>query len=381
MSVIKNGEQVLKALVRVSMVTALLAAMAATATGASAQDGLSKTTVTLGQSVAMTGPAAVLALPFAQGARLYFERVNAAGGIHGRKIELITADDAGNPETTLANTKKLLDQRVFSLFGYYGSPQVTAVNPLLKDSDLLLFGPMAGADELRGSLYPNVYSVRPGYSEEAIVITRHAETLGMRKLAILHAKDPESLAALDSAERTMTGMGANMLLKAPLEGTDKVLAVKAESVLLISAPKGAAIAIRDLRSKGYKGPIYGFSNTGESLLADQLGAAGSGVVVVRVTPKSDNAKSSLVRELQAEAAAAKLGKSNVYMLEGYIAAWAYTEALRKAGKEPTRVKLRRALDTLQEIDLGGFRIHFDGDRVGSKLVELSLIDSQGRVRE
>lgn len=381
MSVIKNGGQVLKALVRVSMVTALLAAMAATATGASAQDGLSKTTVTLGQSVAMTGPAAVLALPFAQGARLYFERVNAAGGIHGRKIELITADDAGNPETTLANTKKLLDQRVFSLFGYYGSPQVTAVNPLLKDSDLLLFGPMAGADELRGSLYPNVYSVRPGYSEEAIVITRHAETLGMRKLAILHAKDPESLAALDSAERTMTGMGANMLLKAPLEGTDKVLAVKAESVLLISAPKGAAIAIRDLRSKGYKGPIYGFSNTGESLLADQLGAAGSGVVVVRVTPKSDNAKSSLVRELQAEAAAAKLGKSNVYMLEGYIAAWAYTEALRKAGKEPTRVKLRKALDTMQEMDLGGFRIHFDGDRVGSKLVELSLIDSQGRVRE
>jgi branched-chain amino acid transport system substrate-binding protein len=381
MSVIKNGGQVLKALVRVSMVTALLAAMAAMATGANAQDGLSKTTVTLGQSVAMTGPAAVLALPFAQGARLYFERVNAAGGIHGRKIELITADDAGNPETTLANTKKLLDQRVFSLFGYYGSPQVTVVNPLLKDSDLLLFGPMAGADELRGSLYPNVYSVRPGYSEEAMVITRHAETLGMRKLAILHARDPESLAALDSAERTMTGMGANLLLKAPLEGTDKVLAVKAESVLLISAPKGAAIAIRDLRSKGYKGPIYGFSNTGESLLADQLGVAGSGVVVVRVTPKSDNAKSSLVRELQADATAAKLGKSNVYMLEGYIAAWAYTEALRKAGKEPTRVKLRKALDTMQEMDLGGFRIHFDGDRVGSKLVELSLIDSQGRVRE
>ena len=88
-----------------------------------------------------------------------------------------------------------------------------------------------------------------------------------------------------------------------------------------------------------------------------------------------------MRELQADAAAAKLGKSNVYMLEGYIAAWTYTEALRKAGKEPTRAKLRKALDTLQELDLGGFRMHFDGDRVGSKLVELSLIDSTGRVRE
>ena len=378
MTTVKIGGRVLKALARVSMVTALLAAVT---TGASAQDGVSKTTVTLGQSVAMTGPAAVLALPFAQGARLYFERVNAAGGIHGRKIELTTVDDAGNPETTLANTKKLLDQRVFSLFGYYGSPQVTVVNPLLKDSDLLLFAPMAAADELRGAVFPNVYSIRPGYSEEAAAITRHAKTLGMRKLAILHAKDTESLAALDSAERTVGGLGADLLLKTPLESVDKALAARPESVLVISDPKGAAVAIRDLRGKGYKGPIYGFSNTGESLLAEQLGAAGAGVVVVRVTPKSDNAKSTLVRELQADAAAAKLGKSNVYMLEGYIAAWTYTEALRKAGKEPTRAKLRKALDTLQELDLGGFRMHFDGDRVGSKLVELSLIDSTGRVRE
>ncbi len=346
-----------------------------------AQDGVTKTTVTLGQSVALTGPAALLALPFAQGARLYFDRFNAAGGVNGRKIELVTLDDADAPAAAVANTNKLLDQRVLSLFGYYGSAQVTAVNALLKDTDILLFGSMAGADELRGALFPNVYSIRPGYSEEAAVVTRHAETLGMRKLAILHAKDPESLAALDSAERTMTSLGANLLLKTPLENSDRVLAAKAESVLVISEPKGAAAAIRALRAKNYKGPIYGFSNTGESLLAEQLGSAGAGVVMARVTPKSDNAKSTLVRELQADALAAKLGKSNVYMLEGYIAAWAYTEALRKAGKDPTRAKLRKAIDTMQELNLGGFRLHFDGDRVGSKLVELSLIDSAGRVRE
>jgi branched-chain amino acid transport system substrate-binding protein len=276
---------------------------------------------------------------------------------------------------------------VFALFGYYGSPQVTAANPLLKDTDVLLFAPMAGADELRGSLYPNVYSVRPGYSEEAAVITRHAETLGMRKLAILHGKDLESLAALDSAERTMGGLGANLVGKSALSGgsiatsVDQVLGKKPESVLVISETSGAANAIRDLRAKGFRGPIYGFSNTGESLLAEQLGGAGAGVVVVRVTPKSDNAKSILVRELQADAAGAKL-KSNVYMLEGYIAAWTFTEALRKAGKDPTRAKLRKALDTtMQDLNLGGFRVHFDGDRVGSKLVELSLIDATGRVRE
>jgi ABC-type branched-subunit amino acid transport system substrate-binding protein len=379
-----NAAGTLRAFARITMVAAFAALAAA---GVKAQDGVSKTAISLGQSVAMTGPGAALALPFAQGARLYFDRVNAGGGINGRKIELSTLDDMGKPDTAVANTKKLLDQKVFSLFGYYGSPQVTAVNALLKDTDLLLFAPMAGADELRGSLYPNVYSVRPGYSEEAAVITRHAETLGMRKLAILHAKDPESLAALDSAERTMGGLGANLVAKSALAGgsvatsVDQVLDKKPESVLVISDAAGAAIAIRDLRGKGFRGPVYGFSTTGESLLAEQLGAAGAGVVVARVTPKSDNAKSVLVRELQADALAAKLGKSNVYMLEGYIAAWTYTEALRKAGKDPTRAKLRKALDSLQDLNLGGFRIHFDGDRVGSKLVELSLIDGTGRVRE
>lgn len=379
-----NGMRAFHVAARISMVAALAGLLAA---GAKAEDGISKTAVTLGQSLAMTGSGATLALPFAQGARLYFDRVNAGGGVNGRKIELSTLDDMGNPDTTVANTKKLLDQKVFSLFGYYGSAQVTAVNPLLKDTDILLFAPMAGADELRGSLYPNVYSVRPGYSEEAAMITRHAETLGMRKLAILHGKDPESLAALDSAERTMGGLGANLVAKSSLSGgsvatsVDQVLAKKPESVLVISDASGAASAIRDLRAKGFRGPIYGFSSTGESLLAEQLGAAGAGVVVVRVTPKSDNAKSVLVRELQADALAAKLGKSNVYMLEGYIAAWTYTEALRKAGKDPTRAKLRKALDSLQDLNLGGFRVHFDGDRVGSKLVELSLIDATGRVRE
>jgi len=88
-----------------------------------------------------------------------------------------------------------------------------------------------------------------------------------------------------------------------------------------------------------------------------------------------------VRELQADAATAKLDKPNVYMLEGYIAARVYAEALRRVGKEPTRAKLKKAIDGLNEVSIGGFRVHFSADRVASRLVELSVIDSLGRVRE
>lgn len=365
----------------------MVAALLLTGTAGRSQEGVSKTGIVLGQSLALTGPGSALAQPFHQGAKLYFDSVNAAGGINGRKIELVTLDDLGNPANTAVNTKKLLDQGVLSLFGFYGSPQVTAAYPLIKDSDVLLFAPMAAADEFRGALYPNIYSLRPGYSEEAAAITKHAATLGARKLAILHASDGESMAALDSAQRTMTSLGANLVANAAfasgsLAGSvDKALAARPESVLVISDAAGAANAVRDLRTKGFRGPIYGFSNTGESLLAEQLGQAGAGVVVARVVPKSDSSKVALVRELQGDAAAAKLGKPNVYLLEGYIAARVYTEALRRAGKDLTRARLRKAIDAMDDVSVGGFRVHFVDDRVGSRLVELGLIDSQGRVRE
>ena len=203
----------------------------------------------------------------------------------------------------------------------------------------------------------------------------------MRKLAILHSADGESMAALEAAERTMTGLGANLLIKTPIESVDKALQTKPESVLVISDPKGAATAIKELRSRQFRGPIYGFSNTGESLLADQLGTLGSGVVVARVVPKSDNSKFGVVREMLADLAAAKLGKPNVYMLEGYIAARVYTYALRNVGKDPTRMKLKSAIEALYDVNIGDFRVHFAQDRVASKLVQLGVIDSNGRVRE
>jgi ABC-type branched-subunit amino acid transport system substrate-binding protein len=367
---------------------AMVAVLACAGAAALAQEGVTRTSIVLGQSTALTGPGSALAGAFHVGAKLYFDRLNASGGIAGRKIELVTIDDRGNPKTTAENTKKLLEQGVFSLFGYYGSPQVTASYPLIKDGEVLLFAPMAAADEFRGALYANVYSVRPGYAEEAAAIARHAETLGARKWAILHGADSESMAALDSAIRTIPSAGGNLLINASLasgsiaNSVDKTLAAKPESVLVIGDSNTAANAVRDLRAKGFRGPIYGFSNTGESLLAEELGKDGAGVVVVRVVPKSDTARVPVVRELMADAVAAKAGKTNVYMLEGYIAAWVYAEVLRRMPKgDITRAKFKKAMEGLDDVSVGGFRVHFADDRVASKMVQLSLIDSQGKVRE
>ena len=358
---------------------ALLASMTGLSTYA--QEGVSKTSISIGQTTALTGSAATLALPFHQGARLYFERVNANGGIHGRSINLVSIDDAGNPATTKANAQKLLQTGILTLFGTYGAPATAAVHEVIKDTSTLLFAPQTSSDELHGANFPSLYFIRPGDSEEAAAIIAHAQTLGMRKLAIVHATDGEAIGSAEAAERTMHGLGANLLSKVPLAQLDNALASNPQSLLVISDSRVAASTIKAARAKSFRGPIYGFSGTGESLLAEQLGSIGAGVVLSRVVPRSDNAKSVVVRELISDAQAAKLGKPNVYMLEGYISARALVEAIRKAGKEPTQAKLRKAIEGITEWDMGGFRISFDGGRIGSKLVELSLIDSAGKVRE
>jgi ABC-type branched-subunit amino acid transport system substrate-binding protein len=250
----------------------------------------------------------------------------------------------------------------------------------VKSSDVMLFAPIAAADELQGANFPNVYTMRPGYSEEALAMVRHSQTLGARKIAVAHGRDVESLSALDASKRTMQALG-DFLGEGTLDNLDKLLTSRPEAVLVVGTPLEAAKAVRELRSKGFRGAIYGFSNTGESLLAEQLGGAGAGVVLSRVTPRSDNAKSVIVRELLEDVQNAKLGKPNVYMLEGYIAARTLAEGIRKAGREPTHAKLRKAIESINEWDMGGFRVSFNGGRNGSKLVELSLIDSQGKVRE
>ena len=108
---------------------------------AHAEEGITKSSILVGQSICLTGPGSSLSVPFHDGAKLYFDRVNAAGGVNGRKIELVTLDDHGNAGLASENTKKLLGQGVFSLFGYYGSPEVTAVYPMIKDSETVMLSP------------------------------------------------------------------------------------------------------------------------------------------------------------------------------------------------------------------------------------------------
>ncbi|MDA0190379.1 MAG: ABC transporter substrate-binding protein, partial [Proteobacteria bacterium] len=111
------------------------ALLAVPASVARAEPGVTDKALLIGQSAALTGPAQALGQEMRLGAQLYFDQVNASGGIHGRKLQLISLDDGYEPERAAANTRKLIDEdKVLALFAYVGTPTSAAALPLFSEA-------------------------------------------------------------------------------------------------------------------------------------------------------------------------------------------------------------------------------------------------------
>src|ERR1039458_9280967 len=158
----------------------------------SAQSGVTANTVLLGQSVALTGPAAALGIEMRTGAKVYFDYVNSRGGIHGRKIELRTLDDGYEPSRTAPNTKKLIEEDgVFVLFGYVGTPTAAAALPIFTQARVPFFGAFTGAELLRDPFNAYIFNVRASYYDETEriveqLVSQRQSVVGHGKLFIGH---------------------------------------------------------------------------------------------------------------------------------------------------------------------------------------------------
>jgi branched-chain amino acid transport system substrate-binding protein len=122
--------------------------------------------IVLGQSAAFTGPAAQLGIQFHAGAKLYFDLLNAQGGVGRRAIEIRQLDDGYEPDRCVANTKKLIDDDVFALFGYIGTPTSVAALPLATKARMPFFAPFTGAMALRDPFSKTTFHLRASYNDE-----------------------------------------------------------------------------------------------------------------------------------------------------------------------------------------------------------------------
>ena len=164
--------------------------------------------IILGQSAAFTGPAAQLGIQFYQGAKLHFDRVNAQGGVGGRSIEIRNLDDGYEPDRCAENTRKLLADDVFALFGYIGTPTSVAALPLATKDKVPFLAPFTGAMALRQPFNRYAFHLRASYNDETALIVRQLTALGLKKIAVFYQNDAYGRAGLDGVNLALGGLDA-----------------------------------------------------------------------------------------------------------------------------------------------------------------------------
>ena len=376
--------------VRVLLFLALLA-------GAAPDDGsaqaLSTKQLIFGQSAALTGPASLLGQSMRLGLFAAFREVNRVGGVNNYRLILESLDDAYEPEKAITNAREFIDRRnVFALIGAVGTPASAATQPIATERGIPYIAPFTGAEFLRvAQLRPNVVNVRASfYQETEEMVVRLAEDLGVQRIGVLYQNDSFGRAGLNGLRRAVARHGLSMVAEADYPRNTEAIKIalldlrhaQPDAIVIIATYKPAAALIRWARRLNFNPYFVNISVVGSSALAKELGSDGAGVYITQVVPFPLDSSIPVVDQYRhALAMVAPETEPNFVSLEGYLAGRLVVEAVRLAGRRPSRQGFLRALQAAETIDLGGFRLRYsDADNQGSDRVYLTVIDEQGRVQ-
>ncbi len=347
--------------------------------------------IVLGQSVPLSGPSLLLGSQYNLGARLYFDTLNAKGGVNGRMIEIKRLDDAGDPAQSANNTRQFIKDDVLALFGYVGALPSLAAVPLATEAKVPFFAPLSGAQALREPFNRYVFHVRASYFEETSAIIRQATTVGIKKFAVFYQDNDVGVAGLEDVVRALAPMDLKPVATAKAEANSTnvaaalktILAANPEAIIQIGTFKSSATFVRLARQAGFKGNLYNLSLVDTQAMSDELGAVARGVVVSQVMPFPYVSASPVATEYLNALQASGLVAStpNYTSMEGFVAAKVFAEAAKRAGKGITRESLITALQSMQSFNVGGMNLEFGPSKnSGSRFVEMTMLSEDGKVR-
>jgi branched-chain amino acid transport system substrate-binding protein len=372
---------------RTVLATALAAGLGACWVGGAAAQGKSRKIV-VGQSVPLTGAADQIGLAFAGGSKLYFDAFNARKNNPGWTFELQQLDDGYEAAKATANATKLLADGADLLFGFVGTATSEAGAEVAAKDGALFFAPFAASDRLRGAAHTNVFHVRPSLSDEAFKMVRHCATLGQNRIAVLAEDDAMGRAGLAAVQQALVEQKLPPLVASAFVpvNSDKVDAAVAtifkaqpHAVIQVSLFNSTAHFIRKMRKAGFVGSFMNFSVVGIDPLFSALGKEIGGVVVSQVVPSPRSSATPIVKEYLAAIETSDQTPS-YEGLEGFIAAKTLSEAVRRAGRNWDKAGLQKAMASMTDYDVGGFRINLRaGVRDSIRAIDLVTITPDGKV--
>ena len=355
---------------------------------AGAETGVSNDKILLGQAAVFSGPAAQLGIQMRNGIKAYLDYVNANGGVHGRRLDLVTEDDRYEASVAPAASKKLIEEhKVFALLGYVGTPTGAAHLPVTTQAKVPLVGMFTGAEILRVPMNRYVFHVRASYYDETEKIVEQVVSTGGKKISVFYQADNYGEAGRKGTELALTKRGMKIHASGTVERNtvkveDAVKAINAsepDAVVMVSAYTSCAEFIRQMKKAGSGATFYNVSFVGSKALADALGAVGSGVAISQVVPFPWGTAVPVVKDYQLLAKKAGFTDYNFSAMEGFLTAKVMVEALKRAGKNPTREGMVDALEAMRDVDLGGFYVSYSPtNHAGSKFVDLTIIGRNGK---
>lgn len=362
------------------------------AAGAQAGDeGVTPTEIRLGASQVLSGPLGPQTVQYGEGARLLFDAVNAAGGIHGRKISFKTLDDGFDPKRAVENTRTLIrDDKVFMLFNSTGTAQTAAVLPLLKETKTILFGPVTGASSLREGVNPYLFHVRASYANESEKIVSQLKQIGVTRVVYFYQDDGLGKALLGEVKKATAAAGLTLLAEIKVDPAAPDFAAAAAATAQAN-PQAVIVGTAGLTFPNYAKAVlataarpvfYGFSVASLDVINRELKEKARGIVLAQVMPSLRNSTIPVVAEylnlLKARSPAAVPSASQ---FEGFVHARLLVEGLRRTGRELSTEAFTKTMQGAREINFGRFSAKYSPQsHNGSDYVELAIIDGEGRLR-
>lgn len=362
-------------------------AAAALALGVSAA---ARADILIGQTAGFSGQVAASVKELTLGAKLYIDHINATGGVNGQKIDLQSLDDGFDPKRAAANAQTLIDKGAVALFLTRGTPHTQAVMPLLDKAQVPLIAPSTGAMLLHKPVHPYVFNVRSTYQREAERAVQLLLEMGNTRIALVQVNDTFGA---DGIAGAMTAFNDRKMKpvahltyereKPDIAGVVKqLIAADPQVVLLVASQQITADTINALRAAGSRILGATLSNNASNGFVQLLGQNAAGVIVSQVFPSERSTNLPMVRELT-DLVKAKPGESGGLvtpaMMEGYASAKVLVESLKRAGKDPSRASVLRALNAMSRYDLGGMDLSFSPtDHTGTNFADIAIIDPRGR---
>ena len=358
------------------------AANAAGATRPAASGGARGVTdqeIRFGMVIPYTGSAKENGQSYKRGIEVAFARANAAGGVHGRTLKLIAADDGFEPSRTPDAMKLLWDkEQVFGFVGNLGTPTAAVAVPFALERHALFFAPFTGGTVVRHDPPDRyVFNYRASYAEETDTVVRYLvklRRLPARDIAVFAQQDSYGDAGFSGVAKAFRSLGLadTSIVRFNYkrntvdvdEAVNQLRAMKnpPKAIVMVATYRAAAKFIEKTRDL-YPNMIYtNVSFVGSTELSDELMLLGpryaSGVIVTQVVP-AVGGYSSAVLEYKGAMEKYFPGEAPDYTsLEGFISASILIQAL----KQTTPLETERLVDTLesmQSIDLGlGSKLSF-----------------------